>query len=126
MRAWFAIFLLSAPLWAATPAPAPQSVAGAWVDSQCNVYDFAQSGATLRIEAKSWKFDAPNAPTIYEGPLDLKGIVGPNGFEADQRTTGVRLTGGLREKWIDAKLLIRGESYQLTLCPRASKLVVAA
>jgi hypothetical protein len=124
MRAWLAIFYLTTALPAAPPAPVAQGVAGAWVDSQCNVYDFSQSGATLRIEAKSWKFDAPGTPTIYEGPLALQGRVGPDGFDADQRATGVRITGGLREKWIDAKLMIRGESYPLTLCPRASKLAV--
>jgi hypothetical protein len=124
MRAWLTIFFLSAALPAATPAPSPQNVGGAWIDSQCNVYDFTQSGAALRIEAKHWKFDAPNAPTVYEGPLALEGRVGPAGFEADQRVTGVRLTGALREKWLDTKLLVRGETYELPLCPRSSKLAV--
>jgi hypothetical protein len=120
MRACALFLVMTAALAAATPAA--QNVGGAWIDSQCNVYEFAQRGAVLRIESKNWRFDAPHTPTIYEGPLALDGSVGPDGFEADQRATGVRLTGALREKWLDTKLLVRGETYSLPLCPRSSKL----
>jgi hypothetical protein len=120
MRAWVLFTFLTAAVWGADRAI--QNVGGAWIDSQCNVYEFAQQGAALRIEARNWRFDAPHTPTIYEGPLALEGRVGPEGFEADQRATGVRMSGALREKWLDAKLLLRGETYSLPLCPRSSKL----
>jgi hypothetical protein len=120
MRAGVLFTFLTAALPGADHAP--QNVAGAWIDSQCNIYEFTQQGAALRIDARNWRFDAPHTPTIYEGPLALEGRAGPEGFEADQRATGVRMSGALREKWLDAKLLLRGETYWLPLCPRSSKL----
>jgi hypothetical protein len=121
MRKW-ALLASIAALLRIAGAQAPPNFSGSWIDSQCNTYQFEQRGEKLRITSSGWKYDASAIHRVYEGDLALEGVLSAQGFEAHQYSIDVRMSGSLREKWIDAKISVGADTFDVPMCPRSSKL----